>query len=166
MRPQVRREDFRADVRLTEAAMLARLTRARDYLGACYRGRVPLEAAAREACLSPFHFNRVFTRAFGETPHEFVTRRRIEEAKKLLLAENQSVTDICFDLGYESLGSFSTKFRSLTGLSPAAFRREARVAFGGFASHWPLLLHPRLFYSIALEDRKNREAFSAGGRLP
>jgi AraC-like DNA-binding protein len=145
MRPQVRREDFRADVRLTEAAMLARLTRARDYLGACYRGRVPLEAAAREACLSPFHFNRVFTRAFGETPHEFVTRRRIEEAKKLLLAENRSVTDICFDLGYESLGSFSTKFRSLTGLSPAAFRREARVAFGGFASHWPLYYIPACF---------------------
>jgi len=55
---------------------------------------------------------------------------RIEQAKRLLLAENHSVTEICFDIGYESLGSFSVRFRSLTGLSPSAFRREARVAFG------------------------------------
>jgi AraC-like DNA-binding protein len=93
----------------------------------------------------------VFTRAFGETPHQFVTRRRIEEAKKLLLAENQSVTDICFNLGYESLGSFSTKFRALTGLSPAAFRREARVAFGGFASHWPLFYIPACYQRFVIE---------------
>jgi AraC-like DNA-binding protein len=140
MRLQSRRE-----VRLSDAATFVRLLRARNYLGASYRERVPLETAAREACLSPFHFTRVFARAFGETPHEFVTRRRIEEAKKLLLAENQSVTDICFDVGYESLGSFSTKFRSLTGLSPAAFRREARHAFGGFASHWPLYYIPACY---------------------
>jgi len=140
MRPQARR-----DVRLSDTVTFARLLRARDYLGAGYRDRVSLETAAREACLSPFHFNRVFARAFGETPHEFVTRRRIEEAKKLLLAENQSVTDICLDIGYESLGSFSTKFRSLTGLSPAAFRREARHAFGGFASHWPLYYIPACY---------------------
>jgi AraC-like DNA-binding protein len=137
--------------RLVDAATFARLARARDYLGACYRDRVRLEHAAREACLSPFHFNRVFTRAFGETPHQFVTRRRIEEAKKLLLAENQSVTDICFNLGYESLGSFSTKFRALTGLSPAAFRREARVAFGGFASHWPLFYIPACYQRFVIE---------------
>ncbi len=151
MRPPARREELRADMRLCEAATFARLSRARDYLGACYRGRVPLETAARQACLSPFHFNRVFARAFGETPHEFVTRMRIEEAKKLLLSENDSVTDICFDLGYESLGSFSTRFRSLTGLSPAAFRREARVAFGGFASHWPLYYIPACYQRFFIQ---------------
>jgi AraC-like DNA-binding protein len=77
---------------------------------------------------------------------------RIEEAKKLLLAENQSVTDICLDLGYESLGSFSTKFRSLTGLSPVAFRREARVAFGGFASHWPLYYIPACYQRFFIQS--------------
>jgi AraC-like DNA-binding protein len=87
----------------------------------------------------------LFAEAFGETPHEFVTRVRMDEAKKLLLAENHSVTDICFDLGYESLGSFSVKFRSMTGLSPAAFRRQARVSFGGFASHWPLYYIPACY---------------------
>lgn len=144
MRARARRE-ARGNFPLSGAATFARLARARDYLGECYRQGITLENAAREASLSPFHFNRVFARAFGETPHEFVTRRRIEEAKKLLLAGNQSITDICFDLGYESLGSFSTRFRSLTGLSPAAFRREARVAFGGFVSHWPLYYIPACY---------------------
>jgi hypothetical protein len=79
------------------------------------------------------------------TPHEFVTRLRIDRAKKLLLAGNHSVTDICFDTGYESLGSFSTRFHSLTGLSPAAFRRESRRVFGSSGRHWPLYYMPACF---------------------
>ncbi|MGA2999859.1 helix-turn-helix domain-containing protein, partial [Bradyrhizobium sp.] len=84
---------MRRDPRLFDPVTFARLCRARDYLGACYRDRITLEKAASHACLSPFHFNRLFARVFGETPHELVTRIRIEEAKKLLLAENHSVTD-------------------------------------------------------------------------
>jgi len=152
MRTPLRRAELanQRDSRLYVETTFARLCRARDYLGACYSERVTLEKAARQACLSPFHFNRLFARAFGETPHEFVTHRRIEEAKKLLLSENDSVTDICFAVGYESLGSFSTRFRSLTGLSPAAFRREARVAFGGFASRWPLYFIPACYQQFLL----------------
>jgi AraC-like DNA-binding protein len=153
MRIQSRRAELatRREVRLCDATTFARLCRARDYLGTCFQDRVTLENAARHACLSPFHFSRVFTQAFGETPHEFVTRLRIDAAKKLLLAENDSVTDICFDVGYESLGSFSSRFRSLTGLSPAAFRREARVSFGGFASHWPLYYIPACYQRFFVE---------------
>jgi AraC-like DNA-binding protein len=135
-----------------DAVTFARLCRARDYLGASYRERITLENAARHACLSPFHFNRLFARAFSETPHEFLTRRRMEEARRRLLAENESVTDICFDIGYQSLGSFSSRFRSLTGLSPAAFRRQARISFAGLAGHagrlafeWPLYYIPACF---------------------
>ncbi len=147
MRAPSRRAELalRREPRLFDAVTFTRLCRARDYLGACYRDRITLEKAANQACLSPFHFNRLFTHAFGETPHEFVTRIRIDEAKKLLLAENHSVTDICFDIGYESLGSFSMRFRSLTGLSPAAFRREARSCFGGLAAHWPLYYIPSCY---------------------
>jgi AraC-like DNA-binding protein len=155
MRIQSRRAELatRREVRLFDATTFARLCRARDYLGACYSDRITLENAARHACLSPFHFSRVFTQAFGETPHEFLTRMRIDAAKKPLLSENQSVTDICFDVGYESLGSFSSKFRSLTGLSPAAFRREARISFGGFASHWPLYYIPACFQRFFVEPQ-------------
>jgi AraC-like DNA-binding protein len=133
------------EIRLYDPVTFRRLCRARDYLGARYNERLTLENGAREACLSAFHFSRLFTRAFGETPHEFVTRVRIDEAKRLLLSENRSVTDICFDVGYESLGSFSSRFRSLTGLSPAAFRRQAHISFGGFAAHWPLYYIPACY---------------------
>ena|ERR1700732_217646 len=152
MRTQARRAEMtnRRDGRLFDATTFARLCRARDYVGACYRDRITLEKAAREACLSPFHFNRLFAQAFRETPHEFITRMRIEEAKKLLLSENHSVTDICFDVGYQSLGSFSVRFRTLTGLSPAAFRRECRSTFGGLAAHWPLYYIPACYQQFFL----------------
>ena len=152
MRTELRRTELalRREARLFDEVTFARLCRARDYLGDCYCDRVTLENAAQKACLSRFHFNRLFARAFGETPHEFVTRRRIEEAKKLLLRDTDSVTEICFAVGYESLGSFSTRFRSLTGLSPASFRREARLAFRGFASHWPLYFIPACYQQFVL----------------
>jgi len=129
---------------------MARTTRsdlclARDYLGARFNQRVSLTDAAACAALSPFYFHRLFADAFNETPHEFVTRLRIDHAKKLLLSGNHSVTEICLDSGYESLGSFSTRFRSLTGLSPAAFRRESRRVFGTSGRHWPLYYMPARF---------------------
>ena len=135
-------------MRLYDPATLARLCRARDFLADRFDRRVPLEDAAREAHLSPFYFSRLFTEAFGETPHEFVTRRRIERAKRLLLADSASVTDICFDLGYESLGSFSTRFRSLTGLSPVAFRKEGRKVFG--FRRWRLFYIPACYQHFYL----------------
>jgi AraC-like DNA-binding protein len=152
MRVALRRDRAKSgiEIRLYDPVTFQRLCRARDYLAARYNGRLTLETGAQEACLSPFHFSRLFTNAFGETPHEFVTRVRIDEAKRLLLSENRSVTDICFDVGYESLGSFSSRFRSLTGLSPAAFRREARISFGGFAAHWPLYYIPACYQHFVM----------------
>jgi AraC-like DNA-binding protein len=121
------------------------LLRARNYLAANFNQRISLTDAAAHARLSPFYFQRLFAEVFNETPHEFVTRLRIDHAKKLLLAGNHSVTDICLDAGYESLGSFSTRFHSLTGLSPAAFRRESRRVFGTSGRNWPLYYMPACF---------------------
>jgi AraC-like DNA-binding protein len=126
-------------------AKLADLCRARDYLAAHFNGRTSLANAAVHAGLSPFYFHRLFADAFAETPHKFVTRLRIEHAKRLLLAGNHSVTDVCFDAGYESLGSFSTRFHSLTGLSPAAFRRESRRVFGIGGRDWQRYYIPACF---------------------
>jgi AraC-like DNA-binding protein len=138
-------------VRLYDPATLARLCRARDWLAAHFDRRKSLEDAARVACLSPFYFGRLFAGAFGETPHELLTRLRIDRAKRLLLSDTVSVTDICFDVGYESLGSFSARFRTRTGLSPAAFRREARRTFGGFArKRWPLFYIPACYQRFLL----------------
>lgn len=106
-----------------------RVCRARDFLAARFEAKPQLEDAARVACLSPYHFHRVFARAFGETPHAFLTRMRMERARKLLASEHLPVTDVCLAVGYESLGSFSTLFRAQTGRSPVEFRREVRRVF-------------------------------------
>lgn len=134
----------RSSVRLFDPATLARLYRARDYLAASYKRPAFLEDAAREAGLSPYYFNRLYTSAFNETPHEFLTRLRMDEARRLLGGNNQSVTEICLEVGYESLGSFSSHFRALTTFSPTAFRREAHRLFGGFAK-WPWFYVPECF---------------------
>lgn len=158
MRSQPLLQTVAPGARPFDAGTFARLCRARDYLAAHYAHPVFLPDAARQACLSPFYFNRLFTQAFHETPHEFVTRRRIEQAKKLLLADNHSVTEICFEIGYQSLGSFSARFHSLTGLSPATFRGEARRTFAGFGARWPLYYIPACFQRVFLAESCRVEA--------
>ena len=88
----------------------------------CYNQEIDIERLSKEACFSPFHFLRSFRSAFGETPHQYLTRRRIDRARELLAHSGLSITDICFEVGYESLGSFSTLFRKETGRSPLEFR--------------------------------------------
>ena len=92
--------------------------------------RLGLEALAREAGYSRFHFARAFRDTYGETPRAYLTRRRIERAKDLLRSANLTVTEICDLVGFSSLGSFSSRFSELVGMSPSDYRREA-VARGG-----------------------------------
>ena len=123
-----------------------RLCRARDRLAAEYQNKLSLEQAAREACLSPFHFHRLFTSAFGETPHEFITHRRLNLARRLLAAGEMSVTDVCFEVGYSSLGTFSQKFHVMAGRSPSDYQREVRKVFG-FRAPWHLVYLPACYFS-------------------
>jgi AraC-like DNA-binding protein len=102
--------------------ILHRLGNVRDRLADSLEAPPSLADAARQAYLSPFHFHRLFVRAYGQTPHEFLTARRIDEAKRLLAQSNLSVTEICFNLGYQSLGSFSEKFRRVVGCTPTDYR--------------------------------------------
>jgi AraC-like DNA-binding protein len=107
-----------------------RVLRARDAIHARYAKAIRLEDLAHEAALSPFHFLRIFRAAFGETPHRYLTRVRIEAAKRLLLAD-APVTDVCFEVGFQSLGSFSALFARRVGTPPSAFRRRLHhFAFG------------------------------------
>ncbi len=108
----------------------ARVLRARDAIHARFAEPLRLDQLAREAALSPFHFLRIFRSAFGETPHQYLTRVRIEAAKRLLLAD-APVTDVCFEVGFQSLGSFSALFARRVGAPPSAFRRRLHhFAFG------------------------------------
>jgi AraC-like DNA-binding protein len=88
-------------------------------------------ALARSAGVSPFHFLRVFRSTFGQTPHQLSMEARLMRAKQLLLETDLSVTEICFECGYESLGSFSHLFRQRVGCSPRAFRNQGQ-------RYWPV----------------------------
>ena len=92
----------------------------------CYRSPIRLEDAAATIYLSPWHFQREFQRAFGESPHAFVTRLRISLAKELLATTSLSVMEVCLEIGFQSLGSFTSLFTREVGISPARYRRQAR----------------------------------------
>jgi AraC-like DNA-binding protein len=110
----------------TPPRTLVRLCRARDLLRDCLAEPVTLADCAAEAELSPWHLLRAFRETFGETPREFLTRLRIERAKHLLTVTGRSVTDVCLDVGFSSLGTFSTLFKRHVGHSPAEYRRRVR----------------------------------------
>jgi len=99
-----------------------RLMRAREFIDQCYYQPLDLERISGEACLSRFHFLRLFRRAFNKTPHQYLTQRRIEKAKELLSSSGLTVTDVCFEVGFESLGSFSSLFHKHVGHPPIAYR--------------------------------------------
>jgi len=105
----------------TRVELYRRLWRARDFIEASFTERVTLKEVAAAAELSPHHLLRLFKATFGETPHQLVTKRRLEHAQRLLHA-GRSVTDVCFDVGFESLGSFSGLFKTRVGVSPTAYR--------------------------------------------
>jgi AraC-like DNA-binding protein len=98
------------------------LLRAKDIADACFQEQLDVPALARAAYLSPAHFSREFRRAFGETPHQYLLTRRLERAAALLRNTDRSVADICFNVGLRSVGSFTTSFQRVYGMSPTAYR--------------------------------------------
>jgi len=99
-----------------------RLIRARDFIDSNYGLPLDLNQVSGEACFSRFHFLRLFRETFQETPHQYLMRKRIEKAKELLSSGKHSVTDVCFEVGFQSLGSFSTLFRRFVGYPPISYR--------------------------------------------
>ena len=87
---------------------------------------VGLDVVAREAAMSPFHFIRQFRAVFGQTPHQFRIHARVERARHLLALERGSVTDVCMEVGFSSVGSFSDLFERRVGMRPSVYRQRAR----------------------------------------
>ena len=100
------------------------MLRVRDAMDRTYAAPLDVPALARIACLSPTHLIRTFRATFGETPHRYLQRRRVERAMYLLRATERSVTYICLDVGFTSLGTFSRTFAGIVGESPSAYRRR------------------------------------------
>jgi len=112
-----------------------RVLRARDAMDRAFARPLDIPALARVAHSSPAHFSRQFRAVFGETPHRYLQRRRVERAMELLRETDRPVSEICLDVGFNSLGTFSRTFSEIVGESPSRYR--ARFADGGAALRVP-----------------------------
>jgi AraC-like DNA-binding protein len=110
---------------------LALLRRVRDRIDREYAQPLDVEALARDAHMSSGHLSRQFRLAFGESPYSYLMTRRIERAMALLRRGDLSVTEVCFEVGCASLGTFSTRFAELVGMPPGAYKRQAASATAG-----------------------------------
>lgn len=111
------------------------LARALAYMDEYYDQPLNIRQLAQLAHFSPYHFIRIFRKTYQETPHQYVIRKRIERAKELLACGEESVTEICFAVGFESITSFSALFRKMVGWSPSVYRARA----------WEMRRHPLKF---------------------
>jgi AraC-like DNA-binding protein len=109
-----------------ESDVLQRLSRAREFIDHCYDHPLSLDQISSKACFSRYHFLRLFRRAFNKTPHQYLIERRIEKAKELLGSDDIRVTDVCFEVGFQSLGSFSSLFHKYVGHAPVTYREKVR----------------------------------------
>ena len=137
------------DPRLQELLLLRKV---RDRIDREYRQPLDVAALARGMHLSAGHLSRAFRAAFGESPYSYLMTRRIERAKALLDRGILTVTEVCFAVGCSSLGTFSTRFTELVGMSPSTYRREAASSTDG--------IPPCLAKQVARPIRsiRNREA--------
>jgi AraC-like DNA-binding protein len=99
-----------------------RLLRARDAMDRAYAEPLDVRAVAAVAHISEAHFSRTFRATFGETPHRYLQRRRVERSMFLLRETERSITDVCLDVGFTSLGTFSRTFREIIGETPSSYR--------------------------------------------
>src|SRR5438094_9140572 len=110
---------------------LATLRRVKDRIDREYAQPLDVEALARGAHMSAGHLSRQFRLAYGESPYAYLITRRVERAMALLRRGDLSVTEVCFEVGCSSLGTFSTRFTELVGIPPSVYRRQAWEAMAG-----------------------------------
>jgi len=136
---------------------LVRLRRVRDRIDREYAQPLDVEALARGAHMSAGHLSREFRRAYGESPYAYLMTRRIERAMALLRRGDVSVTEVCFAVGCQSLGTFSTRFTELVGVPPSTYRREAMQRTAGL---------PACVEKQVTRPVRNREAPLSTAHLP
>jgi AraC-like DNA-binding protein len=135
---------------------LAQLRRVRDRIDREYAQPLDVEALARGAHMSAGHLSREFRLAYGESPYAYVMTRRIERAMALLRRGDLTVTEVCFAVGCSSLGTFSTRFTELVGMSPSAYGRQAARSTAGL---------PACVAKQVTRPVRNREALLSGPHL-
>ncbi|MBC7813646.1 MAG: helix-turn-helix transcriptional regulator [Burkholderiales bacterium] len=124
---------------------IERIRIARGYIDHHYDAPITLEHVSDAAGYSRYHFIRLFRAVYKQTPHQYLVLRRIKRAKELLRSSDMPITDICVQVGFESLGSFSTLFRRMVGLAPGAYRSSARPEPAPAADVSPAFFIPLCF---------------------
>lgn len=109
------------------ADVYKKIVAAKVFIDENFQEPIDLHRLSREACLSRYHFHRLFTRVYQKTPHQYLTQKRIEQARQWLAKEQRSITDICNHIGFESIGSFSTLFKKEIGHAPRDYREKAML---------------------------------------
>lgn len=159
-------------VRSTEK--ISSLRGARDLMDRRFAEPLDLDQMAAHVGFSKFHFARSFKDTYGETPANYLTRRRVERAKDLLRSANLTVTEVCMLVGFSSLGSFSSRFSELVGMSPSAFQRAATTRGGPppipgcFLMQWSRPrpgTGPSPGEPVDVKERKDGEAVGGGAVL-
>jgi AraC-like DNA-binding protein len=102
-----------------------KIVTAKLYMDENFHEPIDLQRISRQACLSRFHFHRLFTRIYQRTPHRYLTQKRIEQARRMLAGKELTVSEICNQVGFESIGSFSMLFKKEIGSGPRHYRKEA-----------------------------------------
>lgn len=152
---------------LQDPALLRRLLRAKDRMDAASHEEWPVQRLAELSCVSQAHFARSFRQAFGVPPHRYLLTRRIERAVALLRDTDRPITDIAFETGWKSLGTFGRIFREITGASPGALRAQARAAAGGLdrvpGCYLSAAQRPDL--TIAVSEKRRRGTAGQNPRL-
>ncbi len=110
----------------TKTELYKRICRAKEYIDSSFTDDLTLEKISKEACLSQYHFLRIFKSVYKNTPHQYLTSKRIEKARNLLFGTEMSITEICFEIGFESVSSFSWLFKNKFGMSPEVMRESYR----------------------------------------
>ena len=142
------------DQRLRDLKLLRRV---KDRIDREFAQPLDVEALARGVNISAGHLSREFKKAYGESPYSYLMTRRIERAMQLLRVGDLSVTDVCFEVGCQSLGTFSTRFAELVGVPPSVYKQQAADAMTGV----PSCVVKQVTRPVRAESIRNREARSA-----
>jgi AraC-like DNA-binding protein len=104
-----------------------KIVTAKVYIDENFQEAIDLDCLSRQACLSRYHFHRLFTRIYQKTPHQYLTQKRVEQARQWLGDKGLTVSEICNNVGFESIGSFSVLFKKEIGFAPQNYRNKALI---------------------------------------
>ena len=126
---------------------------AKVFIDENFREQIDLDTIAGEACLSRYHFHRLFRRIYKRTPHQYLTFKRIDHARRMLATEDFTISDICMQVGFDSIGSFSMLFKKETGLAPGEYRDVSKLRRAA-AAEQPRRVIPFCFIAEFTGDKK------------